>query len=194
LAIFHSPTDEVLYYVVYLAWIATFFVERLIISSGGERATKRQADDGSVLIIVLSIFGAIIIATWFAGLGIARLPHPWFYVGLTMMVLGIGLRVWAVATLRSFFSYIVRIKEGHRVVREGPYRYIRHPAYAGSLLTILGVGFALQTWGGVLAMGIIFGFAFGYRISVEERALVSALGEEYAAYARSTKRLIPYVF
>ena len=192
--IFHSSLDQTAYTVVYLAWIATFFVERVIIATGVQRATRRVADRGSALLIVLSIFGSVTIVYEFAALDVAPLPHAWFYVGLTMMVLGIALRLWAVSTLRSFFSYVVRIKEGHRVVRDGPYRFIRHPAYAGSLLTILGIGFALQTWGGVLVLAVVFGLAFGYRIKVEEKALVAALGEEYVAYAKTTKRLIPFVF
>jgi len=110
-----------------------------------------------------------------------------------MMILGIAFRFWAVASLRSFFSYTVQIKEGHHVIESGPYRFVRHPAYAGSLLTIVGVGFALQSWGAVLLIAAVFFAAFGYRIKVEERALLVSLGEEYLSYAKKVKRMIPYV-
>jgi protein-S-isoprenylcysteine O-methyltransferase Ste14 len=70
---------------------------------------------------------------------------------------------------------------------------VRHPAYTGSLLTIVGLGFVLQSWGAVLVLIAFFGIAFGYRIHVEEGVLTSKLGDEYVAYVKRTKRLIPYV-
>jgi len=88
----------------------------------------------------------------------------------------------------------VQIKQDHHVVENGPYRLVRHPAYTGSLLTILGVGFALPSWGAALVIAIIFGISFGYRIKVEEKALVASLGEAYVLYSRRVKRLIPYLF
>jgi len=143
---------------------------------------------------VTSIFGSISIADVFAASGFAILPVESLYLGLAMMVLGIGFRLWAVATLRSFFSYTVQIKTGHRVIQSGPYRLVRHPAYAGTLLTLVGVGFALQSWGAVLLIAFVFTLVFGYRIRVEEQALVGSLGEEYLSYARRVKRLIPFIF
>jgi len=70
---------------------------------------------------------------------------------------------------------------------------VRHPAYTGSLLTMVGLGFVLQSWGAVLVLIAVFGVAFGYRIHVEEAVLTSKLGDEYVEYAKKTKRLIPYV-
>jgi protein-S-isoprenylcysteine O-methyltransferase Ste14 len=179
---------------VVVLWISSFFVETLIIRSGGERSTEVRSDRGSGLLILLSVFGSISIANAFAAAGLTLLPVAAFYAGLAMILLGIAFRLWAVASLRSFFSYTVQIKEGHRVVEAGPYRFVRHPAYAGSLLTIVGVGFALQSWGAVILIAVVFLAAFGYRMRVEERALVDSLGEEYLSYARRVKRIIPFVF
>lgn len=183
-----------LYLVVYAAWFASFFVERAIIAKAGARQATKRSDRGSGLFIFVSVFIAIFVADAFATAGVALLP-PWsFYLGLAMMIAGILTRLWAVSTLRSFFSYTVQIKEGHHVIEDGPYRFVRHPAYTGSLLTILGIGFALQSWGAVLVMALTFGITFGYRIRVEERVLASSLGEEYLSYSRRVKRLIPYLY
>ena len=76
----------------------------------------------------------------------------------------------------------------------GPYRYVRHPSYTGALTIFVGLGLALQSWGAVLALLLIFAVVWGYRIHVEEGVLISQLGEAYVSYARRTKRLIPYVF
>ena len=193
-AVFQSGPDALVYDAVILLWISSFLVETLIIRSGGVRSTEVRSDRGSGLLILLSVFGSISIANAFAASGLTLLPVGAFYAGLAMILVGIALRFWAVASLRTFFSYTVQIKEGHHVVETGPYRFVRHPAYAGSLLTIVGVGFALQSWGAVLLIAVVFWAAFGYRIRVEERALVASLGEEYLSYAKRVKRIIPFVF
>jgi protein-S-isoprenylcysteine O-methyltransferase Ste14 len=193
-AVFHSGFDAGLYTAVVLAWLLSFFVEALIIRSAGRRSTEVRADGGSGLVILLSVFAALAIASAFAASGVGLLPRPFFFAGLVIMVAGIAFRLWAVGTLRSFFSYTVQIKKEHRVVQSGPYRFVRHPAYAGSLLTIVGAGFALQSWGAILAVVGVFALTFGYRIRVEERAMIGALGEDYALYSRRVKRLIPCVF
>jgi protein-S-isoprenylcysteine O-methyltransferase Ste14 len=110
-----------------------------------------------------------------------------------MMIIEIAIRLWAVFTLRHFFIYTVQIKQDHRIVENGPYRFVRHPAYAGSLLTIVGVGFALQSWGAVLLMAAIFGITIWYRIHVEEKDLISSLGDQYVAYSKRVKRLFPFI-
>jgi protein-S-isoprenylcysteine O-methyltransferase Ste14 len=192
--VFQSRLDGLVYDLVVSLWILSFFAETLIIRSGGPRSAEVRSDKGSVLLILLSVFVSISIANVFATLDVALLPAAAFYVGLAMMILGMAFRFWAVASLRSFFSYTVQIKQGHRVIASGPYQFVRHPAYAGSLLTMLGVGFALQSWGAVLLIAVVFLAGFGYRIRVEERVLVDSLGEEYLSYARKVKRIIPFVF
>jgi protein-S-isoprenylcysteine O-methyltransferase Ste14 len=192
--VFTSPVDGAIYVVVYAVWFLSFIGERRMIYSGGGRRATTRSDRGSALIIIGSIFIAVFVADAFARAAVALLPAWSFYLGVVMMVSGIAIRLWAVSTLRSFFSYTVQIKEGHRVVQSGPYRFVRHPAYTGSLLTILGIAFALQSWGAALFMAVTFGITFGYRIRVEEKVLTVSLGEAYASYSKRVKRLIPYVY
>jgi protein-S-isoprenylcysteine O-methyltransferase Ste14 len=71
---------------------------------------------------------------------------------------------------------------------------VRHPSYSGALLSFLGLGITLHDWASLVVLAIGVGGAFAYRIRVEERALLDALGEEYGAYAARTKRLVPFVF
>ena len=59
------------------------------------------------------------------------------------------------------------------------------------MLTILGLGVALRSWVGVIVLVALFSLGYGYRIRVEERALLKELGEEYALYMKRTKRLFP---
>ena len=109
------------------------------------------------------------------------------------MFLGVLVRQYAIAILGRFFSLTVQISEDHKVVEKGPYRLIRHPSYTGILITFMGLGLAVQSWGAVLVLLLFFGISFGYRMRVEERTLLSGLGRDYASYMNRTKRLIPFL-
>jgi protein-S-isoprenylcysteine O-methyltransferase Ste14 len=116
-----------------------------------------------------------------------------FVVGIGCALVGTALRWYAVATLGRFFTVQVAAQASQPVIDVGPYRYVRHPAYAGMLLALIGFGLALGNWAGLIAMVVLPGAGFFYRIAVEEAALLSTLGEPYARYMRRTWRLIPYL-
>ncbi len=111
--------------------------------------------------------------------------------GEVVAVAGITLRVWAILTLDRFFTFVVGIAAGHRVVQHGPYRLLRHPGYAGALLALAGVGITLANWLSLLTALVVPALALGMRITVEEATLSRALGAEYLAYTARTARLIP---
>jgi len=78
-------------------------------------------------------------------------------------------------------------------VETGPYRLVRHPSYSGAIVTMIGIGLAIQSLAGLLILLVLSGVAYAYRIRVEEEALQKDLGEQYSSYMRRTKRLIPFV-
>ncbi|MFZ0926515.1 MAG: isoprenylcysteine carboxylmethyltransferase family protein [Halobacteriota archaeon] len=192
--LFPTTTAASIFFVVYAVWLLSELVVGGIIPHSRRRgAPIRYEDKSSRPLIALSMFVSLVIAFLFASSGIASLPSWAFYLGIGLMIAGIVLRQWSIAVLGRYFSRTVGVQEGQAVVDRGPYRLVRHPAYTGSLLTMVGLGFVLQSWGAVLVLIAFFGMAFGYRIHVEERVLTSKLGDEYVAYAKRTKRLIPYV-
>jgi protein-S-isoprenylcysteine O-methyltransferase Ste14 len=111
--------------------------------------------------------------------------------GLAVLILGAGLRIWAILTLGRLFKFVVVIQHGHHVVRSGPYRVLRHPSYTGGLVGLLGIGIALSNWLSIAALVLIPLAGILIRIRVEEAKLVSALGQDYSDYAARTCRLIP---
>ncbi|MGA2677632.1 MAG: isoprenylcysteine carboxylmethyltransferase family protein [Methanobacterium sp.] len=152
-----------------------------------------KEDKGSALLIILSTFISIIVVFSFAGYNIALLPSWAFYLGIISMILGIIIRQLSIAFLGRFFSPTINIQKDQEVVDNGPYKLIRHPSYTGGLLILIGLGLALQSWGAVLITLLILSLAYGYRIHVEEKLLVTELGDEYIDYMKRTKRLIPYI-
>jgi protein-S-isoprenylcysteine O-methyltransferase Ste14 len=179
------------FWAVFVLWNGA----ELILNTRRQSATADARDRGSFTVLVLILGIAFSLAFAFAlllpGAAIASAARPLFIVGICCVLAGTALRWYAVATLGRYFTVNVATQAAQPVIDFGPYRYIRHPAYAGSLLALLGFALALGNWAGVLAMLILPGGAFSYRIAVEEATLLSALGEPYARYMRHTWRLIP---
>jgi protein-S-isoprenylcysteine O-methyltransferase Ste14 len=117
-----------------------------------------------------------------------------FWGGLTLLLTGIAVRWIAIATLKRYFTVDVAIARDHKVIQSGLYGVVRHPSYAGSLLSSIGLGLAFMNWASFAAIVLLSILGLSYRIAVEEKALIDALGDEYREYARRTKRLIPGVF
>jgi isoprenylcysteine carboxyl methyltransferase (ICMT) family protein YpbQ len=68
------------------------------------------------------------------------------------MILGVILRWYAIHTLGGYFTRYVAIHPDQQVVQVGAYRYIRHPAYSGTLLTMLGLGLVMTNWASLVAI------------------------------------------
>ena len=146
------------------------------------------------------LWGVILISVWFSIFCFAAFPntampqrHTIYLFGFGLFLLGLVLRWYSIWYLGRYFTVDVSIAEGQRVVNTGPYRMIRHPSYTGALLAFLGFGLCLGNWLSLLSLCPIVG-AFMWRIHIEERALQEGLGEDYRAYARQTKRLIPFLY
>jgi protein-S-isoprenylcysteine O-methyltransferase Ste14 len=96
-----------------------------------------------VVIWMCAVLGALLAAQFARRM--TGLAVPWLHSGAGILLAlviawcGIALRLWAVATLGRFFRPIVHIQEGHQLVRTGPYRVLRHPAYTGMVLTLFGL-------------------------------------------------------
>jgi protein-S-isoprenylcysteine O-methyltransferase Ste14 len=117
-----------------------------------------------------------------------------FLLGIVCMVLGVALRWYAIRVLGRFFTRDVAVSVDQPVVQRGPYRLIRHPAYSGTFLTMLGVGLAMTNWASLIALLACVFIGYSYRVRVEEAALIRTLGQPYVDYIRHTWRFIPWVY
>ncbi|HYG79103.1 MAG TPA: isoprenylcysteine carboxylmethyltransferase family protein [Pyrinomonadaceae bacterium] len=115
-------------------------------------------------------------------------------VALVGMVVGLGLRVWAVLTLGRFFTWHITVYEDHQVIRSGPFRFIRHPAYCGALILFVATMVFLHAWVGA-ALSLVFQlFAYVRRIRYEEAMMIDRMGESYRAYTREVNALVPLLW
>jgi protein-S-isoprenylcysteine O-methyltransferase Ste14 len=186
--------ESILFLFAIFLWILSEYVGAFLIPYIRRHGTKiKKEDRQSRIILTLGIYIPTLIAFYFAFRNIAVLPSWTFYPGIFLILFGIFIRQWSIAVLGRFFSQYVGIQKGQKVVKNGPYKLVRHPSYTGLLLTLIGIGLALQSWGAVIVMILGFGFGFGYRIHIEEKILIAELGDEYIQYMKNTKRLIPYI-
>jgi len=117
-----------------------------------------------------------------------------FAVGLVLLIAGLVLRGWSFRTLGDYFTFTVMVSADQPVINAGPYRVLRHPGYAGILLACAGIGVAAGNWVSA-AVAVLTPLAFlVVRIRIEERALVTTLGDRYCGYAASHKRLVPLIW
>lgn len=164
-----------------------------------EANEKKTTDRNSMFIILC----AGIISQWCALIewGYFRF-HPEIIhnevmvgIGVVMVVGGMAWRLWAIRTLAGFFTSTVQIKTGHRVIRHGPYRMVRHPSYLGSLVAITGSTFVLEAPIASLVALCSMLCAYWFRVGVEEAALASQLGREYREFQEIRKyKIIPFVW
>jgi protein-S-isoprenylcysteine O-methyltransferase Ste14 len=159
---------------------------------------ETRRDRGTAMLIVGSIVVAIGFGIAAAGsidaLEIPIAPWPLFLAGLLIEWAGISLTWWAQRALGRFYRPVVTIHEDHRVVTSGPYRYVRHPIYAGAMVVMVGVGLALGNWLSLALCVLLPLAAYVVRIRVEEGALEDALGDSYREYEQGKARLVPWIW
>ena len=116
------------------------------------------------------------------------------WAGLGIMVSGWAIHIWAMRVLGQFYTRTLRTTADQHIVRQGPYRLIRHPGYLGSLVFWIGAGLATGNW--IVAGGIALAIVFAYRarIRAEETMLLANFGQAYKDYSRQTWKLIPFLF
>ena len=185
----------VIFWVAYAVWALPEFTAWRSKCSG---QFSKARDRGSLLAILVLFWTGFALDFWFA-LWLRQAAIPWartplFFIGVGLVLAGIALRWSAIGIMGRYFTLDVAIHAGQRVIEKGPYRYIRHPSYAGTVLSAAGIGLALGNWAGLLAVLACVGIAYGYRIRVEEEALIAGLGEPYRQYMRRTWRVVPFVF
>lgn len=114
-----------------------------------------------------------------------------FWAGACVMLAGLGFAVWARIHLGRFWSGAITLKEGHRLIRSGPYQFVRNPIYTGILTGVAGTAIALGQVCGLVALAILF-IVYSWKIHREERLLAGEFGEEYAVYCRTVPALVPF--
>ena len=165
-----------------------------------KKRDKKNSDYGTILIVILGCWGSFYFSTYFRSqpfiqiAGEILLPHAFYYIGLAVILIGTTLRIYSVWCLRHAFTLSVKTRNNQQLVTTGVYRYIRNPAYAGTILSMLGNAFCFRSVFAPLVVLLILVICYGIRIKVEEKALYERFGEDFKNYCFRTWRLIPLIW
>lgn len=198
---FSSLTDYYLFTICMGLLLLSEAVIWLFTSVGSGRKTKeKRADKGTLWLILLGFFGSIWVSFYCrsqmfpAPFRNLLLPHLFFYIGLSLIVAGMLVREFSVWTLKRAFTLSVQTTDGQHLIQKGFYRHVRNPAYAGSILSLLGIAFSLRNAIAPFAVLILCLLCYGIRIQVEEKALRTQFGQEFDEYCKHTYRIFPFVW
>ena len=111
-------------------------------------------------------------------------------VGLLLTAVGVGIGIWARLSLGTNWSGMVTLKSGHELIRQGLYRWIRHPIYTGILLGMVGTAIIIGDLRGWLGVAIVLA-AFYFKARREERFLKQEFGAKFEEHARHTGMFLP---
>lgn len=195
-AIFPNLPDTVIFILVILI---SYFIEltnqAFIAMKYRHSKIKFKYDRLSLLAIdlcsIFSIYLVVAIGILRSANNLGYLPPYFFYIGISIMVIGEAIRQWSIYTLGKFFTYPVIIAADHKLITKGPYRIVRHPGYLGGIIFAAGLGIAVQSFiAPLVTIGIIC-LAYAYRIYLEEKILKKAFGRHYFEYSKKTPMLLP---
>ena len=177
-------------------WLLRFnpdlLAERL---TGIGRPDQKAWDKVFIAILFVAFFIWMIVMAWDAERFRWSEVPPWLQVVGALLLLGSFYIFYLTFRENSYLSPAVRVQteRAQKVVSTGPYRYVRHPMYAGFIFFALGTALLLGSWYGLLGGLFLIGMV-AWRAVQEERVLRDEL-EGYSSYMRQVKyRLIPYLW
>jgi protein-S-isoprenylcysteine O-methyltransferase Ste14 len=153
--------------------------------SAGSRQVHQRLLIASLVLLFLPV----------PGLRLRILPATFVVevAGLAVQIASGALAVWARRHLGRNWSAAVSRREGHQLVRTGPYRRIRHPIYSAMLGMFVGTAIVAGRLHAVIGLALIV-FAYWRKIGIEEANLRGLFGEEYDRYRETSWALVPGLF
>ena len=175
-------------------WIV-FVAYWLVSALKTRRTVSRESSASRYGVLALEILGFFLLFSDAAGIGILgrhilRQSVALAAAGVVLTWIGIALALWARWHLGQYWSARVTLKEGHQLIRTGPYAFFRHPIYSGLILAALGGTLAIDRWRCVVGVCLII---LGYYIKArkEESMLTAQFGEAFTEHYRHTGFLLP---
>jgi protein-S-isoprenylcysteine O-methyltransferase Ste14 len=183
-----------------LSWI--FFIGIFLFRKRPPKQPEAKRDRFAMLGIFLQMCGFFLV--WFQPPRRPFLPPvavlsgiPGIVFAVFTVALAAG-SAWlietAIRTLGKQWAMRARLVEGHKLITDGPYTYIRNPIYTGMLGMLIATGLAMEHFTALIPAVIIFAAGMVIRVRSEERLLRTAFGEEFEAYARRVPAVLPGIY
>lgn len=176
----------------WLAWMIYWFVAARSVS-------RRKFTESGISQLMHSLPLGLGMWLIFRGAGIPELRYHLYsieelrWAGVALTAIGLLFSVWARVHLGRNWSGVVTLKADHKLIRTGPYRYVRHPIYTGLLIAAMGSAMVANTLEAVFGVGLVL-VAFLIKMRHEERLLTQEFGDDYRAFKSEVSALVPYVY
>jgi protein-S-isoprenylcysteine O-methyltransferase Ste14 len=179
------------------------FVMVVIRAPHGQRSrtvpvVKSRRGPLEVVLLTIAWVAFFIPLVWVATPVLAFADYPLEPIPLVSGTLCLAFGLWLFhrshADLGTNWSITLAVREKHRLVTHGVYRWVRHPMYLSLLIYSLGQTLAVPNWLVGPSYGVAMVLIFVFRLGPEERMMVEEFGKDYEAYKATTKRLIPGVW
>jgi protein-S-isoprenylcysteine O-methyltransferase Ste14 len=167
-----------------------------LVSALNRKKTKRRESVGQRMRYVLPLLVAFyllyqpqFVNGW---LGTRIVPDaPWVaWLGVAIMASGLAVTCWARMHLGANWSGVVTLKEGHELIRTGPYRNIRHPIYTGILVAFFGNVVVIGQVRGLVGLLVIW-LSFYVKARREESFLSEEFGPTFKEHTQHTGMFLP---
>lgn len=178
---------DTIFIILYVLWI---LIESRVSWKDMNTEGKRTSDFATCQVYAIGQALTFLSALWFPS--VWRAPSSAHFVGIGVFLFGVSCRLWAIRTLGQFYSHRVRTAAQHEIVDSGPYRFTRHPAYAGMLVANAGICLYFFNWVTTFIFLLMLVPSILLRIIIEEKTLFGIEG--YPEFARPRKRLFPRVW
>ncbi|MGL5416378.1 MAG: methyltransferase family protein [Clostridium sp.] len=171
-----------------------FIISEFYISNKTRRNSEKKIEkDGGSFYVIIFCTWFIVALNFYTKIEQRLLISIFQYIGVIMMLIGIIIRVYSVKLLDKAFTLHVCTGDNQKIIKRGIYKLVRHPAYLGSVITMIGMSMALRNEINLAITIIILILMYGYRIKIEEKALISRFGEDYLEYKKETRFIIPKI-
>ncbi|MDJ8927816.1 isoprenylcysteine carboxylmethyltransferase family protein [Clostridium perfringens] len=192
---FSSIVNYKLYaYSLDILFISEFFIWLFTSSKFSKNNKKQKTDRGSMWVVILGFCSSIYVSYFSREVSDLVLPNVFFYIGITLMILGVIIRDLAVITLKKSFTLSVQVTKDQHLIKTGLYKYVRNPAYTGSIMSLLGIALVFRSIFAPIAVIVICVFCYGYRINIEEKALRNQFKNEFDEYCKNTYKIFPFIW
>ncbi len=196
------PSEKIFHILFIISFLGSGAIRSIFGQKSAQPAEKvewKESKFKAVSLIILTVGYSIFALSymvkpaWWAWATFS-LPLWARWIGVVLTIGGMPLLAWVQWSLGQNFAAVLHIREGHTLVTDGPYRFVRHPMY--SLIFLYGLGLLLLTANWLIGLPMLLGAAAFIipRVGKEEALMLEQFGDNYKEYMERTGRFLPRLF
>ena len=181
---------RIIYILFFILAVANRY--RMMLAVKARRKIPGNITAGWTFKAMLAFYHIMAFGTLVDFLFVPRSINYWVSIsGLILYFFGIIAREWAVKTLNEYWSVNIEMREGQKLIKTGPYRYLRHPNYLCLACEVLGFPLIFNSFYFFAFALMVYLPLILIRVYLEEKELISQFGQEYIYYRNEAWAFFP---